>query len=110
MHCKTIVEAGVCGFSTTIHANSADDQNVKFVVDTDCDKIKALSQALPAVDAYQEIGTGFDGELLKMVRASLGGCCAGCVVPVALFKSMQVAAGLALPRDIRLVITKEEQS
>jgi len=31
-------------------------------------------------------------------------------VPVALFKSMQVAAGLALPRDIRLVITKEEQS
>jgi len=108
--CKTTVEAGVCGFSTTIIADSADDQNVTFTIESDCDKIKALSQALPAVDAYQEIGTGFDGELLKTVRGNLGGCCAGCVVPVALFKSMQVAAKLALPRDIRLIIIKEEQS
>jgi hypothetical protein len=106
--CKTIVEAGVCGFSTTIHADSMDDQNVIFAVETDCDKVKALSKVLPAVDAYQEIGAGFDGELLKTVRANMGGCCAGCVVPVALFKSMQVAAKLALPRDVKLTITKTE--
>ncbi len=30
-----------------------------------------------------------------------------CVVPVGLFKAMQVAAGLALPKDIHIQLTKE---
>jgi hypothetical protein len=42
------------------------------------------------------------------VRATLKGCCAGCAVPAGLFKAMQVAAGLALPKDINIRLTKED--
>ena len=104
---KTKVEAGVCGFVTEIEAISDDEQNVSFKVKTDCDKIKKLSEKLPKVDAYSEISTGFDGELYNVIRGELKGCCSGCAVPVGLFKSMQVAANLALPKDVIINITKE---
>ena len=103
---KTRVEAGICGFVTEIEASSEDSQHVSFKVDTDCEKIKNLSEKLTSYDAYNEIKEGFDGELFKVIREELKGCCSGCAVPVGLFKSMQVAAMLALPKNISITITK----
>ncbi|MEN6642018.1 MAG: hypothetical protein ABFE08_06195 [Armatimonadia bacterium] len=94
---KGTINAGVCGFVTQVTATCDDGQNVSFVVESPCEKIQALGAALPTVDAYAEIGAGFDGQVLSTVRAVLGGCCAGCVVPAGVFKAMQVAAKLALP-------------
>ena len=103
---KTKVEAGICGFLTEIEANSEDMQHVSFKVNTDCDKIKKLSEKLTTYDAYNEIRDGFEGELFKAIRSELKGCCAGCAVPVGFFKSMQVAAMVALPKNISITITK----
>ena len=103
---KTRVEAGICGFVTEIEASSEDSQHVSFKVVTDCEKIKNLSEKLTSYDAYNEIRDGFDGELFKAIRSELKGCCSGCAVPVGLFKSMQVAAMLALPKNISITITK----
>ena len=103
---KTRVEAGICGFVTEIEASSEDSQHVSFKVDTDCEKIENLSEKLTTYDAYNEIKDGFDGELFKAIRSELKGCCSGCAVPVGLFKSMQVAAMLALPKNISITITK----
>ena len=103
----TKVEAGVCGFVTEINASCEDSQNVQFDMKTDCEKIAALAKVIPVVDAYNEIQFGFEGELYKVIRQHLAGCCSGCAVPVGIFKSMQVAANLALPRDIHIAISKE---
>lgn len=92
------INAGVCGFVTEVAATSDDGQTVSLNVTSNCEKIQALGEALPsAVDAYAEIGAGFDGQVLSTVRTVLGGCCAGCIVPAGMFKTMQVAARLALP-------------
>ena len=103
---KTKIEAGICGFVTEIEANSEDMQHVSFKVSTNCDKIKKLSEKLTTYDAYNEIRDGFEGELFKAIRSELKGCCAGCAVPVGFFKSMQVAAMVALPKNISITITK----
>jgi len=103
---KTKVESGICGFVTEIEANSEDMQHVSFKVSTNCDKIKKLSEKLSTYDAYNEIRDGFEGELFKAIRSELKGCCAGCAVPVGFFKSMQVAAMVALPKNISITITK----
>ncbi|MFH0795590.1 MAG: hypothetical protein V2A65_00850 [Candidatus Omnitrophota bacterium] len=63
--------------------------------------------ALVVVDGYAEIGAGSDGVVLATGRECLKGCCAGCAVPCAVFKAMQVAAGVALPKDVTIRITKE---
>ena len=103
---KTKVEAGICGFVTEIEASSEDSQHVSFKINTDCEKIENLSEKLTSYDAYNEIRDGFDGELFKAIRSELKGCCSGCAVPVGLFKSMQVAAMVALPKNISITIIK----
>lgn len=92
------IEAGICGFVTRVTATSEDQQHVRFQVESTCETITALGSALPEVDAYAELGSGFDGELWSTIRSGLKGCCSGCVVPSGLFKAMQIAAGVALPR------------
>lgn len=101
------IQAGVCGFVTSVTATSEDQQHVCFEVDSTCSTIKALAAALPDVDAYAELGAGFDGELWSAIRSGLKGCCSGCVVPSGLFKAMQIAAGVALPVAAGMEFTKE---
>ena len=104
---RATIHPGVCGFVTEIIATSADDQHVRFTVTSPCENIQGLASRLSEVDAYAELGAGFDGELHQAVRASLKGCCSGCVVPAGFFKAMQVAAGLALPMDISIKMSCE---
>jgi len=97
------IQAGICGFITNVSAASADQQNVTFAVESNCEKIRALAEKLKdiqPVDAFQEISPADDGKIMGVVRDALKGCCAGCAVPAGIFKAMQVAAGLALPKDI----------
>ena len=105
------IDAGICGFHTTARVNSNDGQNVTFDIDTDCDKIAKLSKTLEEkapIDAYKEISYSGPAIIMTSARETLTGCCAGCAVPVGLFKAMQAAAGLALPQDITIRVTKEE--
>ena len=104
---KARIDAGICGFITNITASSEDDQNVSFKIVSSCEKIQELAKLIPVVDAYNELKDGFDGVLYTAIRKELKGCCSGCAVPVGLFKSMQVAAKVALPKDVKINITKE---
>jgi len=104
------IDAGICGFQTTACVTGDDDQAVTFDVRSSCEKIRQLGELLKdrgSIDAYQEIGPASDSVILQSARTVLKGCCAGCAVPAGLFKGMQVAAGLALPKDIRIALTKE---
>ena len=68
-----------------------------------------LAADIATVDAFREICDGFEGTILKAVRAHLRGCCSGCIVPSGIFKTMQVAGGVALPATASVTIEKEEQ-
>ena len=110
MKAKVNIDAGICGFITIACVNSEDNQNVTFDIDTDCEKINQLGQTLGEkgpVDAYREISPNGPAVIMTTAQEILTGCCAGCAVPVGLFKAMQVAAGLALPKDINIKIAKE---
>jgi len=58
----------------------------------------------PAGMVNTSVKTGHEGEPMRAVRANLKGCCAGCAVPSALFKSVQAAASLALPQSASMEI------
>lgn len=82
---------------------------VTLEIETDCDKIAGLAQALNGdeIDGYDEIAKGFDGVVMSAARATLSGCCAGCAVPAGIFKALQAAARVALPRDVSIQLTSE---
>ena len=50
----TTINAGVCGFHTTVDARSDDMQLVSLQIASECEKIRGLAEALMApIDAYQ---------------------------------------------------------
>ena len=85
MKCVAKVAAGVCSFTTEITADSPDDQMLTLSLATDCQKIAGLAQALEGreIDGYDEIGAVLSG----------------------IFKAVQVAARVALPRDISITMS-----
>ena len=110
MNAKVMIDAGICGFQTKILAESDDSQNVTFRIVSGCEKALAFGEALIAkgpVDGYAEIGEGAAGVILTTARENLKGCCAACAVSIGAFKAMQVAAGVALPKDVTLSITSD---
>lgn len=107
---RTTIKAGVCGFRTVVLARSDDTQNVTLTIESDCEKIRGVAEALTApIDAYQEIGAGFGGTLYTVVQERLKGCCSGCAVPCGIFKSIQAAGGVALPAPVTIDIERVEQ-
>src|ERR1035437_8657321 len=110
MKALVVVDGGICGFQTRIHTESDASQNVTFKIASGCEKARAFGEALITkgpVDGYAEIGAGSDGVVLTTARESLKGCCAACAAPVGAFKAMQVAAGVARPKDVTLKISAE---
>ena len=111
MKAKANIDAGVCGFHTKVDAVSNDGQSVEFSISSGCEKIRTFADNLKsagAIDAYQEISSLSESQVLLIARGTLKGCCAGCAVPVGVFKAMQVACGLALPKDIEIKIAKSD--
>ena len=105
---QSTVDAGICGFVTEISATSEDQQMVTLHIESPCANIQQLAGLLGTVDAYAELGAGFDGEVHKAARQCLKGCCSGCVVPVSVFKAMQIAARVALPKDVSMKFRLED--
>ena len=104
------VNAGICGFVTVVEALSNDGQMVNLKIISPCETIRKLGDVVTEVDAYAEIGQGFDGVLHQAVRKTIKGCCSGCVVPSGIYKAMQVAAHLALPAPATIQFLSEERN
>ncbi|MDX9982098.1 MAG: hypothetical protein RBU25_18900 [Lentisphaeria bacterium] len=105
MRTQVNIQAGICGFRTSGSVLCEDSQHVAFAIKSDCAKIAEVGRRLAEqgpLDAYGEIDPRVESVLLATTRNVLTGCCAGCAVPVGLFKAMQVAAGLALPQNITI--------
>ena len=49
------VDAGICGFTTTIQAVSADKQTVQISFESGCPHVIKAKEELTAVDAFQEL-------------------------------------------------------
>ncbi|RTZ97062.1 MAG: hypothetical protein DSY90_08930 [Deltaproteobacteria bacterium] len=112
MKASATVDAGICGFKTKITAETDDGMRVTLRMGSNCDTIKALADKVREknpINAFDELSPKDESTVLAIFRPVLQtkGCCEACVVPAAMSKALQVAAGLALPKDVVIKITKE---
>ncbi len=100
------VQAGICGHVTQIEATVADDgQTVELRIDSSCENVRKLAEQLTQVDAFQEISfRGAGPQTLQLAPKCLKH--PACPVPAAIVKAVEVAAGLALPKDVVIKISK----
>jgi len=111
MNVRVKIDPGICQFHTIVTAVSEDSKDVTFEFETQCETIKELAKQINEISPIYALGTLYPEEdsILLMARRLLQskGCCEACVVPAGAVKAMQVAANLALPKDVSLSITKE---
>lgn len=108
---KAVVTAGICGFTSTVEASpdGCGPFRVRLNVESQCPAVLNLAAEIPEVDAMAEcLGRGQAGAPPVVLDA--GRRClrhAACPVPVGIIKAVEVAAGLALPKDVSITITRE---
>jgi len=111
---KVRIYAGICGFTTHVEAASQDRQHVVLNVQSGCPDVTRVSRKLngQTFDAYQEIGPCKQPGNMYETRLM---CICGdlphvaCPVPAGVCKAVEVAAGLALPRDAHIQVFPEEE-
>ena len=99
------VDSGICGFVTTIHTSSEDAQNVTIDFESTCPYVMKAKGELTSVDAFQEL---FKKPAETSVYAILSKHLTHVTCPLysGFFKAIEVAAGLALPKDVSITIEK----
>ena len=110
MKVEARVAPGICNFNAVVTAETEDSQNVTFAFETECETMKAFEarvKEISPVDAIMSLCPD-ENPVLAIARELLQskGCCEACIVPASAVKAMQVAANLALPKDIAIAIKK----
>jgi hypothetical protein len=97
--------AGVCGFVTRVNARMEGDL-CNLEIQSDCEAIQRLASELQQVNPYKEISAR--RAVPVTLQAGMKFCThAACPVPVGIIKAVEVAAGLALPKDVVIKVSKE---
>lgn len=81
-------------------------QRVLLTIESDCEAVQALGEALSEVDPFQEISFRGEGPLtLQLAHQYL--CHTACPVPAGIIKAVEVAAGLALPAPATIKVWRD---
>lgn len=103
---KAIIHAGICGFTTQVITKIEDDV-CTITLTSECQAINRLGEMLKEVNPYREISTRRGTP--QTLEAGMKYCThAACPVPVGIIKAVEVAAGLALPADVTITVSKEQ--
>ena len=101
------IVSGICGFTATVRANRQGSK-VLLTIDSDCDAIQRLGEELTEVDPFREIT--FRGQGPQTLEMGTKHCYhTACPVPVGIIKAIEVEAGLALPADATIKLTKTNE-
>lgn len=102
------VDPGVCGFGCAVTAVAAGKKSaVVEILDSGCTMVQKMSQSLPEIrinDLFLPVTRH-----PVMAAAETARCHLACPVPVAVFKAVEVALGMAVPKDVILKIEKQDQ-
>ena len=102
---KAIIMSGVCGFKTEVLAEKSKGFTVLLDIKSDCPAFSDLNDHLKTVDGMacimNKVGEGpvYDACRVNCKHSA-------CPVPMGIIKAVEVAAGLALPKEVTVTLTK----
>jgi hypothetical protein len=98
------INAGICGFKTVVEAHM-DGSDCVVSIESQCEAIQRLAEELTQVDPFREITFRGEGPLTLELAAKH--CThAACPVPSGIIKAIEVEAGLALPAEVTIRLSK----
>jgi hypothetical protein len=101
---KAEIEPGQCGFSTVVTATMNGKACILSII-SDCKDIQKLASQLTEVEPYREISFNLDAPLTFEMAAKHCPHTA-CPVPIGIIKAVEIEAGLGVPADVRIKLSK----
>jgi hypothetical protein len=102
------VNAGICGFVTKIVAEMDEEGMVGVTIESDCPNCRGLARDFPKIDPYGLLrGKAKDNAIFA--AAARHPLHQACPVPIGISKAVEVAAVLALPRDVSIQVERVEE-
>ncbi len=103
---KVTVDSGICGYLTTINTASEDGQNVTISFESECPHASKAKDELVSADAYEEISKKpADTKVYEALARHLPHV--ACPLYSGFLKAIEVAAGLALPKNVSMTIERD---
>ncbi|MBI5605844.1 MAG: hypothetical protein HY879_21125 [Deltaproteobacteria bacterium] len=95
---RVTVDSGICGFHCVVEAWEKEKRQVIITVSgSECKQIQSLSEKVKEMNLRELFAP--IGQNLVFTSAQSVGCHPSCPVPIAILKAVEVAMGMALPRD-----------
>lgn len=102
-----IINCGACGFIINVKADARNKRKVKLSIDSECPYYQKVSDELHEVDAFQEIFQKIHhGTVYRIISEDIPH--PSCPGLTGILKVVEVAAGLALPQTVNIVISNEQ--
>jgi Family of unknown function (DUF6951) len=101
---KAEILAGICSFKTTVQT-TMDGDMCTVAIESECKAIQRLAGQLPSLDPLREFTyRGGGPETFDLAEKYCNH--AACPVPVGIIKAIEIEAGLALPQDVSIKLSK----
>ena len=102
---KAKIDAGICGENAVVEATLIENYRVALHIESSCPHILKIGDELKEVDALNEISSRRGKNVPAAIDAGLRLCAhTACPVPSGIIKAVEVAAGLALPKNVTIEI------
>lgn len=103
---KAKIYAGACGFSTQVTARM-NNTTCHLSIESECKAIMKLAAELTEVDPYREFT--YRRQMPQTHELAAQYCShAACPVPAGIIKAVEIAAGLNLPADVSIELSKDD--
>jgi hypothetical protein len=107
MKAVAYVDAGVCGFEATVTAEVDDPLGKARVgIETGCGNLKKLGELLQP-DIMDMMKKGGESEAGRMLNGVVPPSHYPCPVVYAVFQTVKIAAGLAIPKNVTVGLSKQ---
>jgi hypothetical protein len=95
---RVVVEAGICGFTTTIEAKKAGKLEVSVEVESDCEAVAEMNGELQNLGWMEALGPPGKSAVWECACTHIKH--PSCPVPMGILKAIEVELDLALPKDV----------
>ena len=104
---KSIIEPGICNLTTEVTVNKINKKKATIQITSACPNIQKIAAELTEVEPFVELGfKGEEPRTFQLFREHSPHV--SCPVAVGILKTLEVEAGLALPREVTIRTSKSE--
>jgi hypothetical protein len=102
---RVTLDAGACGFRVVIRVKTTGNRRYSVELISPCDMIKQLNEEFQEIEFGPDVFSSIaDSEIYRLCSKHLKH--PACPLPSAILKAIEVAEGLAVPKDVKIKIEK----